>query len=33
MMYLRMSLEDKVTPADLVKNNAAVYVVLARAVF
>ena len=31
-MYLRMSLEDKVTPAELTGNNAAVYVMLARPV-
>lgn len=31
-MYLRMSLEDKVTPAELKGNNAAVYVMLAKPV-
>lgn len=31
-MYLRMSLEDRVTPGELIGNNAAVYVVLAKLV-
>lgn len=32
LMYLRMSFEDMVTPSDLRRNNAAVYVMLARPV-
>lgn len=30
LMYARMSLEDQITPQDLINNNAAVYVVMAR---
>jgi SAM-dependent methyltransferase len=30
MMYVRMTLEDKLTPKTLIRNNAAVYLVMAR---